>query len=233
MILYILRHGETRWNITQRLQGTLDVPLNEKGRYLADLTGQNMKDIPFTAAFSSRLKRTCETAGLILQYNRCFLENSPAFLAELPEEKKEGLAMDHGCGILRDARLNEMALGSWEGMRAETLPGRGLKDYWIDRTAAGFPEGMECANDLLVRAKDFLGDITERPELKERTVLAVTHGGFLRALLEVLGAGPELSRSLFMNCEAVRVEFDPAGRVVSMERKLFYDPALAFKGETY
>jgi len=233
MKLYLLRHGETNWNTLRRLQGTLDVPLNEKGRRLAELTGQGMKDIPFSAAFASDLSRAYETAGLILQYNPGFHDANEAYLSALPEEKKKAVAEVCGCRILKDVRLREMSLGSWEGWIAPKVEGRGLGDYWQDRSRNGFPEGMECATDLLARAEDFLGDITARPELKDRTVLAVTHGGFLRALLEVLTGGPEFGAQLFRNCETAIADIDGKGRVTALEKKLFYDPDLAFQGETY
>lgn len=233
MKLYLLRHGETNWNTIRRLQGTLDVPLNEKGRALAELSGQNMKDIPFSAAFASTLSRAYETAGLILQYNDYFKEQTPAYLAELSEEKKAGLVEIKGCSVLRDARLREMELGSWEGWIAPKVPGRGLSDYWEDRSNSGFPEGMECADDLLIRAKDFLDDVTHRPELQDRHVLAVTHGGFLRALLNVLTGGTVFGAQLFRNCEVAVAEIDREGNLVSIDKQLYYDPELAFKGETY
>ena len=57
MRLYILRHGETDWNKELRLQGQTDIQLNEKGRRLARLTAQGVKDIPFDLAITSPLSR--------------------------------------------------------------------------------------------------------------------------------------------------------------------------------
>src|ERR1043166_5119105 len=37
--IYYIRHGETEWNATGRLQGTLDIPLNELGRKQASHAG--------------------------------------------------------------------------------------------------------------------------------------------------------------------------------------------------
>ena len=47
MLLYIIRHGETQWNVEGRLQGQSDTQLNENGIRLAKVTAEGMKDIPF------------------------------------------------------------------------------------------------------------------------------------------------------------------------------------------
>ena len=46
MKLYIIRHGETEWNVKRRFQGRSDIPLNEEGRRLARITAEALEDIP-------------------------------------------------------------------------------------------------------------------------------------------------------------------------------------------
>ena len=55
--IYIVRHGETDWNRTRRLQGQSDVSLNETGLEQSMLVGEALKDVPFVRAFSSDLQR--------------------------------------------------------------------------------------------------------------------------------------------------------------------------------
>src|SRR6478752_9426269 len=43
--IYYIRHGETSWNAEGRLQGTLDVPLNELGRKQAVHAGEVLADL--------------------------------------------------------------------------------------------------------------------------------------------------------------------------------------------
>ena len=57
MKLYIIRHGETSWNVQRRLQGASDTDLNENGITLAKRTGEALKEIPFDLCFTSPLKR--------------------------------------------------------------------------------------------------------------------------------------------------------------------------------
>lgn len=47
MKLYIIRHGETAWNVEGRLQGQSDTELNENGVRLAKVTAEGLKNIPF------------------------------------------------------------------------------------------------------------------------------------------------------------------------------------------
>ena len=61
MKLYILRHGETQWNVQKRLQGASDTELNENGIALAEKTGEALKEIPFYCCFTSPLKRAKDT----------------------------------------------------------------------------------------------------------------------------------------------------------------------------
>ena len=65
MLLYIIRHGETAWNVMRKIQGAVDIPLNEKGIRLAKITGERLKDVPFDRAISSPLQRAYKTAELV------------------------------------------------------------------------------------------------------------------------------------------------------------------------
>ena len=42
-MLYIMRHGKTEWNELHKLQGRTDIPLNEEGRQMAKIAGENIK----------------------------------------------------------------------------------------------------------------------------------------------------------------------------------------------
>lgn len=64
-MIYVVRHGQTDWNIEGRFQGRIDVELNEKGRYQAEKTKEKLNGIKFDKVFSSPLKRAFETAQII------------------------------------------------------------------------------------------------------------------------------------------------------------------------
>ena len=63
MKLYIIRHGETKWNVERRLQGASDTDLNEKGIALAKVTGEALKEVPFFCCFTSPCKRNSQAGA--------------------------------------------------------------------------------------------------------------------------------------------------------------------------
>lgn len=65
MEVYLIRHGQTDWNIQKKMQGTGDIPLNDTGRYQAKLCAKAFSDIPLDAIYTSPLSRASETAEII------------------------------------------------------------------------------------------------------------------------------------------------------------------------
>ena len=90
MKIYMMRHGETDWNIIKRLQGRSDIPLNEEGRRLARVTAEALADIPFTRIYTSPLLRAKETA-MIIKGNR-----------DIP--------------VIEEERIQEISFGVYEGL---------------------------------------------------------------------------------------------------------------------
>jgi broad specificity phosphatase PhoE len=64
-MIYVVRHGQTDWNLEGRFQGRIDIPLNEKGKSQAKKTKEKLEGIKFDKVFSSPLKRALETAKII------------------------------------------------------------------------------------------------------------------------------------------------------------------------
>uniref|UniRef100_A0ABX1MXE1 Histidine phosphatase family protein n=2 Tax=Aromatoleum buckelii TaxID=200254 RepID=A0ABX1MXE1_9RHOO len=61
--LCLVRHGETAWNAERRLQGHLDVPLNEIGHAQAEATAASLAEHRFAAFYCSDLRRAQQTAA--------------------------------------------------------------------------------------------------------------------------------------------------------------------------
>ena len=57
-----IRHGETSWNVDSRIQGHLDIGLNDTGRWQAERLGMALKDEPIAAIYASDLSRAHDTA---------------------------------------------------------------------------------------------------------------------------------------------------------------------------
>ena len=67
MSFYYTRHGETSWNKEGKVQGRIDVPLNEKGLEEAKELQKKLKDIPIDICFCSPLIRAKRTAEIALE----------------------------------------------------------------------------------------------------------------------------------------------------------------------
>jgi 2,3-bisphosphoglycerate-dependent phosphoglycerate mutase len=57
-----IRHGETAWNVDTRIQGQLDISLNDTGRWQAAQAGKALASESIDAIVSSDLSRAYETA---------------------------------------------------------------------------------------------------------------------------------------------------------------------------
>ena len=62
---YIVRHGQTEWNVLHRIQGQLDSSLTEQGKQEAKETAKKLKDVHFDVIYSSDLLRSKHTAEII------------------------------------------------------------------------------------------------------------------------------------------------------------------------
>ena len=64
-MIYIVRHGQTDWNLEGRYAGRIDVPLNDKGIEQANIIREELSNVEFDKVFSSPLIRAYETAQII------------------------------------------------------------------------------------------------------------------------------------------------------------------------
>ena len=158
MKIYIIRHGETLWNVQKKLQGASDTELNEKGIELAKITGEALEDVPFDCCFTSPLKRAKDTAMLVLNKR-----NIPVY---------------------EDARIQEISFGEWEGQDRACLPRKMLNNFFHHMEKFRAPKGGEEILDVCVRTKDFWEDMISREELQDKTILVASHGCAVRALLQ-------------------------------------------------
>lgn len=64
-MIYIVRHGQTYWNLEGRYQGRIDINLNETGIKQAKKIREELKSVKFDKIFSSPLNRAYKTAQII------------------------------------------------------------------------------------------------------------------------------------------------------------------------
>ena len=65
MKLYLVRHGETSWNIERKVQGQTDIPLTETGVRQAEKVREELKDVAFDICYCSPLMRAKRTAEIV------------------------------------------------------------------------------------------------------------------------------------------------------------------------
>ena len=167
--LYLIRHGETDYNIRSVVQGQLiDCPLNEKGREQAGRLSDALAGVRIDAFYSSPLRRAVETAKIVF---------APHGNPELT--------------LIGD--LMEMSFGELEGQpyggKNEQLFAD-LGKRWCSGVFSDRPGGGESILDVQRRSIRSIEKIVmQNPG---RTVAVVTHGRLLRVLLSTLLDGYSL-----------------------------------------
>ena len=184
MILHLLRHGQSTWNLEGRLQGqTMAVPLTELGRRQAAGAVTHLSQRPLSAVWISDQLRARQTAKLI--------------------------AAPHGLDITVTVLLREQALGQLEG-RLITALGAGLvpEGAFCTGVVRGGGESLQQVHQRMLRLCDSLG--TQFGDADE--VALVSHGDTLRVLLAVL-AGRDQHKIGWVpvdNCQVLTRTLPPA-----------------------
>ena len=205
MKIYFVRHGETDWNTETRIQGRTDIPLNKNGRYVAELTRDGLKDVPFDAAFSSPLSRAKETAEIILQ--------------------------GKNVNIIEDERLIEVSFGKYEGQTPEESDDN-RKLFFSRPELYVAKDGAESIEDMLEREGDFLRELFLNDAYKDSTILIATHGAALSGLLCVIkgyGVADLWKDGLHQNCGITIVEVTDGKPEIVKESFILYDESLITK----
>lgn len=184
--IYLIRHGETDWNLQGRMQGQTDISLNPNGITQALQLGDALKEIPFSHAYSSDLSRASHTAELILKPRKIPLLTSSA-LRERSAGALEGEKIKEIDQKIRPFFLSEKA------MNKESY----LKTAW-------HPE-IETSHSVFERVKNFLAFAAE--ESTGQPILVVSHGGVLRSFLDHLSFVP-LRRWVVANCGYIQIRID-------------------------
>lgn len=157
--LLAVRHGETAWNADGRLQGHLDIPLNDQGLWQAERTGAALAEETIGAIYASDLQRAWQTAQAIAQAQ-----------AQPPI-------------VQADERLRERAFGDFQGRLFTEIEAERPEDArrWRQRDPEFAPPG---GGESLIQFRDRV--VTAADELAARhpgqLVLLVAHGGVMDLL---------------------------------------------------
>lgn len=64
-MIYVMRHGQTDWNVEKRTQGSIETSLNDVGKDQAEVVKQELQDEKIDVVLCSPRKRCKETAEII------------------------------------------------------------------------------------------------------------------------------------------------------------------------
>ncbi len=186
--LVFLRHGQTDWNHTHRLQGQADVELDDVGVRQAHAAARILGERQFAAVYSSDLERATVTA--------------------------ETVAQDLGVPVTVDARLQEIHVGSWSGKTRAQLEAE-MPQYAVWHTEGRDfrrSESGETVAEMVDRAMPAVEEILQRHSGQE--VLIVGHGFLFSKLLQKILDLPQDSRVIgsLGNAHWSEVAFSPRGR---------------------
>ena len=167
--LYIVRHGETEWNVIKRFQGQLNTPLTEKGIKKLKETGKKLENVTFEEIYTSELERTVNSAEIILNENRGY-KNKKLKLKKLAE-------------------LNEVYFGVWQGLKYEEVflkyPEEANNYFYNVKNYKA--ENVEAEN-LKDALKRFLRGINKILDShKSGNILVVTHGTVFEMFINYVG----------------------------------------------
>jgi len=151
-----VRHGETAWNVENRIQGQLDVGLNARGRWQAEWLALALSDEGIDAIYSSDLSRAVDTARELGR------------VCNLPVDL--------------DASLRERSFGVFEGLTWAEIEARFPMDSarWRARDPDFAPKGGESLSVFYDRAVAGVGAIARRHV--GGCVAVVAYGGVIDSL---------------------------------------------------
>ncbi|NLL69562.1 MAG: histidine phosphatase family protein [Epulopiscium sp.] len=157
---YLIRHGETSWNVLGKYQGSSDIPLSLEGQKQAQALKDKMAFVSLSAIYSSDLQRAYETA--------------------------KTFAPSHQLPIQSLDLLREINFGEWEGYTAEELRkkyGQSYEQFVKEPFSYSFP-GEGSLQKVQQRAKKAIEIIQQNHPTGN--VAIVAHGGILKVMMIAL-----------------------------------------------
>ena len=154
--IMVIRHGETAWNVDTRIQGHLDIPLNDTGLWQARQVAHALAGEPIAAVYTSDLQRAHATA--------------------------QAVATATGAPLTTDLGLRERSFGHFQGRTFAQIEAELPDDArrWRKRDPHYTPDGGESLMSLRERIARTVTALAAR-HVGEQVVM-VAHGGVLDVL---------------------------------------------------
>ena len=155
--LFLVRHGESEWNVLKRIQGQQNVALTDRGKLQARLFAKRLLNENIDSIYSSDLDRAYNTAVIIGNMLKIDVNPMPG--------------------------LREIDFGKWEGISYDNISDIDSKEIILWRKA---PEklkvdGAETLEELQLRAMSEIYRIMDTE--KKHNVLIVSHSATLKTII--------------------------------------------------
>jgi probable phosphoglycerate mutase len=155
----LVRHGQTQYNADRRVQGQIDIPLNDMGRWQAERIGARLAAYHPAAIISSDLSRAADTARAIAAHH----ETVPFVQTEL---------------------LREVGYGVFEGLAGDEIVEKYPQEFrrWQEDHNGYMPPQAETIDEQRARASEAARLIFEQG-VDGDTIIVVSHGAIMRSLM--------------------------------------------------
>ncbi len=188
-VIYLVRHGETEWNLKNLIQGQADSPLTKLGIKQAEEVAKDLKKVKFDYVYASDSLRAKRTANIIAAEHKLHVETSKL--------------------------LRERYFGKLEGQPSKALDMfremyKKMTDDEIFKYRA--TPDSETDEEITTRLITFLRELAISHPGKN--VLVVSHGAIMRAFLVKLGYATYESLGWIGNGAFVKLETDGTDFVI-------------------
>ena len=146
--VYLVRHGQTAWNVGEIFRGRADIPLDETGKHEVHLAGEALKDESLHAVYSSPLSRSMETA--------------------------ENIAKFHNISVTPLDAIIDISYGEWEGLGNEEVQQKypELHTLWLSEPhRIQFPGG-ESLDEVRSRTMVALEELIDKHKSENFVLVA-------------------------------------------------------------
>lgn len=155
--LYLIRHGESEWNILDKVQGQFNTSLTQKGIAQANLVAKRLINEKIDVVYSSDLDRAYNTAKII--------------------------ADTIGMKVNKLQDLREIKFGIWEGLSSTEIKEKYMKEHIIWRTEPHKLQLPEAEKLIEVQERMLKGVNELIKKHDDKNILIVSHGSAIKALI--------------------------------------------------
>lgn len=155
--IYLIRHGQSEWNLLYKIQGQKDAPLTDLGKEQARKLGERLVGEKIDIIYSSDLSRALETARIISS-----IVNKP---------------------VVATNELREINFGPWEGLTLKEIRNKFKEEYsiWMSSPEKFRLEGAETLEALKRRVMSYVNKIIK--ENKDKNIAIVSHNATLKVII--------------------------------------------------